>query len=132
MLLKGNHFCLITNKNIGRLHRLSVFLLESISDIGTCKKNHIGTPLLLSKLAHMHDSRLIYYKCLCDTPLRSMCTCSNRCAHTTQTCYTQRETDLGSLPHVEVLIKSFELDEEANKETNVHSHPHTLYRENNH
>jgi len=45
MLLKGNHFCLITNKNISRLYRLSVFLVESISDIGTCKKNHIGTPL---------------------------------------------------------------------------------------
>jgi len=48
MLLKGNHFCLITNKNIGRLYQLSVFLLESISDIGTCKTTHIGTPLLQS------------------------------------------------------------------------------------
>jgi len=50
MLLKGNHFCLITNKNIGRLYRLSVFLVQSISDIGTCKKIHIGTPLVFTIL----------------------------------------------------------------------------------
>jgi len=62
MLLKGN------NKNISRLYRLLVFLVESISDIGTCKKTHISTPL--QKLAlnpltldqHIHNQLTLEMK----------------------------------------------------------------------